>query len=180
MHAAPLSIPGILLLTPKPFADARGVFYESYNQKQFSALVGTDDTFVQDNHSKSAKGVLRGLHYQLPPHGQGKLVRVLNGAIFDVVVDLRRHSPTFGAWAGTHLTAENKQQLWMPAGFAHGFLVLEENTEVLYKTTDYYAPAAERSIRWDDPAIGIQWPFAPDLLADKDKNAPLLAQADLP
>lgn len=181
MEAVALAIPEVLLLTPKIFGDARGFFYESFNQQRFKALVGQDVTFVQDNHSRSAKGVLRGLHYQLPPKAQGKLVRVVTGAVFDVAVDIRRGSATFGQWVGAHLSAENKQQLWIPPGFAHGFLTLEDGTEFLYKTTDDYAPTRERSIRWDDPALAIDWPagLVPQL-AEKDLNAALLADAELP
>ena len=152
-----LSIPDVILLEPKVFGDDRGFFFESFNQKEFEQATGLSPTFVQDNHSKSSKGVLRGLHYQLPPKAQGKLVRVTLGEVFDVVVDIRKASPTFGQWVGEVLSAENKKQLWIPEGFAHGFLTLSETAEVLYKTTDYYAPEFERCIRWDDPDIGIDW-----------------------
>ena len=160
---------GVLVLEPKVFGDARGFFFESFNQRDFNVATGLNETFVQDNHSKSSKGVLRGLHYQTQ-HAQGKLVRVTQGAVFDVAVDIRRGSPTFGKWVGAHLSAENKQQLWVPAGFAHGFVTLSDTAEFLYKTTDYYAPTQERSIRWDDPTIGIRWPF---------EGAPLLAAKDV-
>jgi dTDP-4-dehydrorhamnose 3,5-epimerase len=180
MNATPLALPEVILLEPRVFGDDRGWFYESFNARGFAAATGLDVTFVQDNHSRSSKGVLRGLHFQLPPAAQGKLVRAVAGAIFDVAVDIRRSSPTFGRWVGETLSAENKRQLWVPAGFAHGFLALEDGTEVLYKTTDFYNKAAEGAVRWDDPAIGIAWPQdqAP-LLAAKDAAAPLLADAQL-
>ncbi len=165
---------GVLVLEPKVFGDARGFFYESFNQRDFNQATGLNETFVQDNHSKSAKGVLRGLHYQTQ-HAQGKLVRVVQGAVFDVAVDIRKGSPTFGKWFGLELSAENKRQLWIPAGLAHGFLVISESAEFLYKTTDYYHPDFERSLLWSDPAIGIDWPLhlldAPPLLAAKDEKA---------
>lgn len=172
MKATPLAIPDVILFEPKVFGDARGFFLESFNQKAFDDAVGSHYHFVQDNHSRSAKGVLRGLHYQLPPHAQGKLVRVVHGEVFDVVVDIRRSSPTFGKWVGTTLTAENHRQLWVPPGCAHGFLVLSEIADFLYKTTNYYAPAHERSIAWNDPLLAIQWPLneAPQL-SIKDANA---------
>ncbi|WP_349745223.1 dTDP-4-dehydrorhamnose 3,5-epimerase [Roseateles cavernae] len=179
MKITPTSLPEVLIVEPKVFGDARGFFTESWNEAVFNQAVGYDVRFVQDNHSRSARGVLRGLHYQLPPHAQGKLVRVVSGAVFDVAVDMRKSSPNFGRWEGVELTAENHRQLWIPPGFAHGFLVLSETADFLYKTTDTYAPQAEGCVRWDDPAIGIQWPatgVAP-LLADKDAKAPLLAEA---
>ena len=179
MKITPTSLPEVLIVEPKVFGDARGFFTESWNEAVFNAVVGYDVRFVQDNHSRSARGVLRGLHYQLPPHAQGKLVRVVSGAVFDVAVDMRKSSPNFGRWEGVELTAENHRQLWIPPGFAHGFLVLSETADFLYKTTDTYAPQAEGCVRWDDPAIGIQWPatgVAP-LLAEKDAKAPLLAEA---
>lgn len=180
MKLTPLALPEVLLVEPRVFEDHRGWFYESFNARRFNELGGLEVSFVQDNQSRSAKGVLRGLHYQLPPHAQGKLVRAVSGAIFDVAVDIRRSSPSFGRWVGEVLSAENRRQLYVPAGFAHGFLALEEGSEVLYKTTDYYAPPAERSIRWDDPAIGIDWPGGlTPVLADKDAAAPLMAAADL-
>jgi dTDP-4-dehydrorhamnose 3,5-epimerase len=180
MRATPLALPEILLLEPRIFGDDRGWFYESFNARGFAEATGLDVAFVQDNHSRSSKGVLRGLHFQLPPAAQGKLVRVVAGAIFDVAVDIRRSSPTFGRWVGETLSAGNKRQLWVPAGFAHGFLALEDGTEVLYKTTDFYNKAAEGAVRWDDPDLAIAWPQdqAP-LLAAKDAAAPALADARL-
>jgi dTDP-4-dehydrorhamnose 3,5-epimerase len=170
-------IDGVLVLEPKVFGDARGFFYESFNARDFEQATGLKETFVQDNHSKSAKGVLRGLHYQVL-HAQGKLVRVVQGAVFDVAVDIRQGSTTFGHWFGLELSAENLKQLWIPAGLAHGFLVTSQSAEFLYKTTDYYYPEFERSILWSDPAIGIDWPLhlvdGSPLLATKDENAPLL------
>ena len=178
--AAGVSVQGPLLLTPRVFGDERGFFYESWNQQAFNAAAG-DTCFVQDNHSRSSRGVLRGLHYQLPPHPQGKLVRCVLGEIFDVAVDIRRSSPTFGQWVGAVLSADNKQQLWVPAGFAHGFLTLSEQAEVLYKTTDFWSRECERAIRWDDPALAIAWPLealagAEPQLSEKDGAAPLLAE----
>ncbi len=152
-------IPDVLILEPRVHGDARGFFLESFNAQTFHGVTGLDVTFVQDNHSRSAKGVLRGLHYQIR-HPQGKLVRVSHGAVFDVAVDLRRSSATFGQWVGVELSGENFRQLWVPAGFAHGFLVLSESADFLYKTTDYYAPEHERSLLWNDPAVGIEWPLA--------------------
>jgi dTDP-4-dehydrorhamnose 3,5-epimerase len=157
MKATPTIIPEIVVIEPKVFGDARGFFYESFNGKAFDEAVGRHVEFVQDNHSRSTKGVLRGLHYQLE-QTQGKLVRVTRGAVFDVAVDIRRASLTFGQWVGVELSEENHKQLWVPEGFAHGFLVLSESADFLYKTTDYYAPAHERTIRWDDPALAIAWP----------------------
>ena len=157
MKVTPTSIPDVLVIEPKVFGDARGFFYESFNQKAFNQATGLNLNFVQDNHSRSSKGVLRGLHYQIQ-QPQGKLVRVVRGAVFDVAVDIRKGSPTFGQWVGMELSEENHQQLWIPAGFAHGFMVTSETAEFLYKTTDYYAPEYERCIAWDDPDIGIQWP----------------------
>ena len=178
--AAGVPVQGPLLLTPRVFGDERGFFFESWNQQAFNAAAG-DTTFVQDNHSRSSRGVLRGLHYQLPPHPQGKLVRCVLGEIFDVVVDIRRSSPTFGQWVGAVLSADNKQQLWVPAGFAHGFLTLSEQAEVLYKTTDFWSRECERAILWDDPALAIAWPLealagAVPQLSQKDGAAPLLAE----
>lgn len=173
------ALPDVLILEPAVFGDDRGFFYESYNQKRFAELTGLACEFVQDNHSKSAKGVLRGLHYQIQ-QSQGKLVRVTAGAVFDVVVDLRKSSPTFGNWIGVELSAENKRQLWIPEGFAHGFMVTSDSAEFLYKTTDYWAPQYERSILWNDPAIGIDWPLEGEpLLSGKDKLGTLLADADV-
>jgi dTDP-4-dehydrorhamnose 3,5-epimerase len=180
MKITPTALPEVLLLEPNVHRDARGFFMESFNQRAFNAAVGQGVTFVQDNHSRSAHGVLRGLHYQLPPHPQGKLVRVVQGAVFDVAVDLRRSSPTFGKWVGEELSAENHRQLWIPPGFAHGFLVLSEVADFLYKTTDYYSPADERAVRWDDPEIGIQWPAltSPPTLSGRDSIAPSLRDAE--
>ena len=172
------AIPDVLILEPRVFGDARGFFYESFNAKDFAESTGLDVSFVQDNHSKSAKGVLRGLHYQIQ-HAQGKLVRVVQSEVFDVAVDLRRTSPTFGQWVGVHLSADNHRQLWVPPGFAHGFVVLSDSAEFLYKTTDYWYPEHERSLLWNDPAIGIDWPLdGPPLLAAKDAAGKLLAEAE--
>lgn len=164
MQVIATAIPGVLVLEPKVFGDARGFFLESFNAQAFKMSTGLDVQFVQDNHSRSSKGVLRGMHYQLQ-QAQGKLVRVVQGEVFDVAVDMRQHSPTFGQWTGVHLSAENHRQFWVPAGFAHGFVVLSEVADFLYKTTDYYAPQHEVCLKWDDPAVGIDWPlpFAPTL-----------------
>lgn len=171
MKAVPLAIPEVYLLEPTVFGDERGFFFESYNHQKFEQTIGRSVEFVQDNHSKSAQNVLRGLHFQTE-QAQGKLVRVVVGEVFDVAVDVRRDSPTFGQWVGVHLSAENKKQLWVPEGFAHGFAVLSEYAEFLYKTTDYYAPQYERSIAWNDPDIGIDWPIQdPPILSAKDQNA---------
>lgn len=180
MKAIRTAIPEVMVLEPKVFGDARGFFMESYNRRTFAELTGVDVDFVQDNHSRSAQGVLRGLHYQIR-QPQGKLVRVVSGAVFDVVVDIRRSSPTFGQWVGEVLSAENQRQMWVPAGFAHGFLVLTEAAEFLYKTTDYYAPEFERCIAWDDPALAIQWPLegAMPRLSAKDAQGSTLAAAEL-
>ena len=178
MQATRLSISDVVLLEPKVFGDARGFFFESFNQKAFNAATGTDHQFVQDNHSRSTKGVLRGLHYQ-SQQPQGKLVRVVQGAVFDVAVDIRRSSPTFGQWVGVELSADNHRQLWVPPGFAHGFLVLSDSADFLYKTTDYYAPEHERCIAWNDPALAIVWPdmgMAP-CLSGKDQRGLGLAEA---
>lgn len=164
----------LLVIEPQRFGDQRGFFLESFNQRDFNRAVGSDVTFVQDNHSRSARGVLRGLHYQFTAP-QGKLVRVTDGSVFDVAVDLRRSSPTFKQWYGIELSASNFKQLWLPAGFAHGFLVLSDSADFLYKTTDYYQPTDERAIRWDDPTLAVEWPLAgvaPNLSA-KDSAAPL-------
>lgn len=171
MNVIPTAIPEVLILEPKVFGDARGFFFESFNQKAFNQATGLNPNFVQDNHSRSARGVLRGLHYQLPPHAQGKLVRVVQGAVFDVAVDIRKGSPTFGQWVGVELSEDNHRQLWIPPGFAHGFLTLTESADFLYKTTDYYAPSHERCLAWDDAAVGIKWPSA--------GVAPLLSAKDL-
>ena len=172
-------IPDVIILEPKVFGDDRGFFYESFNEKAFLDATGTETKFVQDNHSKSSKNVLRGLHYQIQ-QPQGKLVRVSMGEVFDVAVDLRRNSEYFGQWVGVHLSAENKRQLWVPPGFAHGFLVLSENAEFLYKTTDYYAPAYERSVLWNDPDLGIDWPMdQPPILSSKDQLGRQFKDADV-
>ncbi|MDP1653026.1 MAG: dTDP-4-dehydrorhamnose 3,5-epimerase [Rhodocyclaceae bacterium] len=169
MKVTPTAIPDVLIIEPKVFGDDRGFFFESYNRQAFEKATGLDVDFVQDNHVKSQQGVLRGLHYQLPPKAQGKLVRVVQGEVFDVAVDIRKSSPTFGRWVGDILSAENKKQLWIPPGFAHGFVTLSATAEFLYKTTDYYAPEYERCIRWDDPALGIAWPLdAQPLVSAKD------------
>lgn len=180
MQATPLAIPEVILLSPKIFSDDRGFFFESFNKKTFFDLTGVSIDFVQDNHSKSSKGILRGLHYQVAPKAQGKLVRVIQGKVFDVAVDIRKNSPTVGQWVGEILSAENKKQVWVPAGFAHGFLTLSETAEFLYKTTDYYSPEHERSILWNDVDIGIPWPIDGEVfLAEKDKNAPPFSKAAL-
>ena len=179
----PTAIPGVLILEPKVFGDARGFFFESFNQRDFEAATGLSGiAFVQDNHSRSAKGVLRGLHYQLAPHAQGKLVRVVRGAVFDVAVDLRRSSPRFGRWAGVELSEDDHRQLWVPPGFAHGFTVLSDVADFCYKCTTLWHPQSDRALRWNDPAIGIDWPLAEmgePQLAAKDAAAPLLADAEL-
>jgi dTDP-4-dehydrorhamnose 3,5-epimerase len=179
MKATPSAIPDIVLLEPRVFGDERGYFFESYNERQFEQAMGLKLDFVQDNQSRSARNVLRGLHYQID-QPQGKLVRVLAGEIFDVAVDVRKSSPTFGKWVGMTLSAENFHQLWIPAGFAHGFAVLSESADILYKTTDYYAPQFERCIAWNDPAIGIEWPIQSEpVLSAKDKAGLPLAQSEL-
>ena len=176
MKVTTTAIEGLLILEPQVYGDERGFFLESFNQKLFDDAIGREVRFVQDNHSRSTKGVLRGLHYQLPPHAQGKLVRVTQGSVFDVAVDMRRSSPSFGQWVGVELSGQNHRQLWLPPGLAHGFLVLSDSADFLYKTTGYYAPQAEGCVRWDDPAIGIDWPVANPSLSEKDAGAPLLAQ----
>lgn len=179
MLAIPTAIPEVIVLEPKIFGDDRGFFFESFNAKAFAEATGLKRDFVQDNHSKSAKHVLRGLHYQIQ-QPQGKLVRVLQGEVFDVAVDLRKSSKKFGQWVGVHLSAENKKQLWVPEGFAHGFVVLSETAEFLYKTTDYYAPEYERSLLWNDPTLAIPWPIEIEpILAAKDVNGKQLSEADL-
>ena len=183
MNAIRTAIDGVFILEPKLFGDARGFFMESYNRRTFAQATGADPDFVQDNHSRSRRGVLRGLHYQLQ-QPQGKLVRVTQGAVFDVAVDTRKNSPTFGRWVGVELSADNQRQLWVPAGLAHGFLVLSDSADFLYKTTDYYAPEHERCIAWDDPGIGIDWPLAAHgieapLLSEKDRAGVPLARAEL-
>ncbi len=178
MNVIPTAIPNVLIIEPKVFGDERGFFFESFNHRQFAELIGRNVDFVQDNHSRSAKNVLRGLHYQIQ-QPQGKLVRVVQGTVFDVVVDIRRSSPTFGQHVGVELSAENKRMLWVPEGFAHGFVVLSDTAEFLYKTTDYWAPEFERSIAWNDPAIGIQWPIQGEpSLSVKDQQAKALAEAE--
>lgn len=173
------AISGVVLIKPKVFGDDRGFFMESYRKSLFHEH-GITEEFIQDNHSKSTKGVLRGLHYQLNPKAQGKLVRCVKGAVFDVAVDIRKGSPTFGKWVGYELSEENKQMLWIPVGFAHGFVTLEDNTEFLYKTTGEYAPDCDRGIKYDDPDIGIEWPLLDNLLlSEKDKIQPLLQDAEI-
>ena len=179
MKALATEIPDVFLIEPQVFGDSRGFFFESYNQQSFSEKIGVDVNFVQDNHSRSGKNVLRGLHYQIE-QAQGKLVRVVSGEIFDVAVDIRKSSPTFGQWVGYLLSAENKQQLWVPAGFAHGFLVVSEMAEVLYKATDYYAPQHERSILWNDPDLAIAWPLtAEPILSGKDQAGQPFKEAEV-
>jgi dTDP-4-dehydrorhamnose 3,5-epimerase len=177
MNVIKTTIPDVLIFEPKVFGDERGFFFESFNHKLFEEAVGYPVTFVQDNHSKSSKGVLRGLHYQLPPHAQGKLVRCVAGEVFDVAVDIRKSSPTFGQWVGVHLSGENKRQLWIPEGFAHGFVTLTETAEFLYKTTNYYNPKSEGSILWNDKEIAITWPkeIERPTLSEKDEIANTLS-----
>jgi dTDP-4-dehydrorhamnose 3,5-epimerase len=178
MKVIPMAIPDVLIIEPKVFGDERGFFFESFNRRKFAELTGRDVDFVQDNHSRSVKNVLRGLHYQIQ-QPQGKLVRVVQGAVFDVAVDIRRSSPTFGQYVAQELSAENKLMMWIPEGFAHGFATLSDTAEFLYKTTDYWAPEFERSIAWNDPAIGIQWPFQGEFtLSVKDQQAKSLAEAE--
>lgn len=173
MQATRLSIPDVMLIEPKVFGDSRGIFFESFNQRAFNEATGTSHQFVQDNHSRSVKGVLRGLHYQMQ-QPQGKLVRVVQGAVFDVAVDLRKSSPTFGQWVGKILSADNRMLMWVPPGFAHGFLTLSDTCDFIYKTTDYWSPEYERIIRWNDPVLDIDWQLtAPPILAVKDAAAPL-------
>ena len=178
MNVIPTTIPDVLILEPKVFGDSRGFFFESYNEKAFREATGVTAHFVQDNHSRSARGVLRGLHYQLE-QPQGKLVRCTQGEVFDVAVDIRRDSPTFGQWVGEILSEENKRQLWIPPGLAHGFLVLSESADFLYKTTEYYAPQHERSILWNDPDLAIEWPLNSPLLSAKDAAATLFKKTEL-
>ena len=174
------AIPDVILFEPRVFGDERGFFFESFNEREFVDAVGHSVDFVQDNHSRSRRGVLRGLHYQLPPHAQGKLVRVTSGEVFDVAVDIRKGSPTFGQWVGEILSESNKRQLWIPPGFAHGFVTLSDSADFLYKTSDFYTPTAERCIMWNDPQIGIDWPLivAPQVSA-KDAQGLPFTQADL-
>jgi dTDP-4-dehydrorhamnose 3,5-epimerase len=181
MNVISTSISEVLVIEPKVFGDSRGFFFESFNHKNFSQATGLDVKFVQDNHSRSVKGVLRGLHYQIR-QPQGKLVRVVRGQVFDVAVDIRRSSPTFGQWVGVELTEDNYRQLWVPSGFAHGFYVLSDTADFLYKTTDYYFPDLERSLLWNDPAIAVSWPIQANvspIISAKDKIAPKLADAEL-
>ena len=179
MKATPTAIPDVFIIEPKVFGDTRGFFYESFNQQAFNEATGTDYQFVQDNHSRSSKGVLRGLHYQIE-QPQGKLVRVARGAVFDVAVDIRKSSPTFKQWVGVELSEDNHRQLWVPPGFAHGFVVVSETADFLYKTTEYYAPVHERCIAWDDPAIGIEWPTdTKPQLSTKDREGKKLVEAQL-
>ncbi len=182
MQAIATELPDVVVLEPKIFGDDRGFFMETYNQDVFARLTGCRDVMVQDNHSRSVRGVLRGLHYQLPPMAQGKLVRAIAGEIFDVAVDIRRGSPTFGRWTGVHLSADNKRQLWIPPGFAHGFYTVSETAEVVYKVTALYAPAQDRGICWNDPDVGIRWPLvegAAPLLSGKDAAAKRLKDAEV-
>ncbi|MGQ5289177.1 dTDP-4-dehydrorhamnose 3,5-epimerase [Pectobacterium actinidiae] len=173
-------ITDLKIIEPAVFGDERGFFFESFNKKKFEDAIGYSVDFVQDNHSKSSQGVLRGLHYQLAPHAQGKLVRCVEGEVFDVAVDIRKSSPTFGQWVGVYLSAENKRQFWIPAGFAHGFVTLSKTAEFLYKTTNYYAPQSDRGILWNDETIGIEWPMSVDpILSEKDKNAKKFSEADV-
>ncbi|QOF79238.1 dTDP-4-dehydrorhamnose 3,5-epimerase [Variovorax sp. 38R] len=180
MKATPTAIPEVLIIEPKVFGDARGFFFESFNQAAFDAAVGKHVSFVQDNHSRSAKGVLRGLHYQIQ-QPQGKLVRVTRGTVYDVAVDIRKSSPTFGQWVGVELNEQNQKQFWVPAGFAHGFLVLSESADFLYKTTEYYAPSHEKCIVWNDSDLNIQWPVAglDPLLSQKDQQGSSFSEAAL-
>ena len=179
MKVIPLAIPDVLVIEPQVFGDSRGFFFESYNQQKFEQAIARKVNFVQDNHSRSARGVLRGLHYQIQ-QAQGKLVRVVQGAVFDVAVDIRRSSPTLGQWVGQVLSEENKLQMWIPEGFAHGFLVLSESAEFLYKTTDFWAPEHERCIAWNDPELAIDWPLvAEPVLSGKDREGRRLADAEL-
>ena len=182
MKVIATKIPGLLIIEPKVFGDERGFFFESFNEKAFNEATGISPHFVQDNHSKSVKGVLRGLHYQLPPKAQGKLVRVVQGEVFDVAVDIRKDSPTYGQWVGEALSADNKKQLWIPPGFAHGFLTLSDTAEFLYKTTDYWSPEHERAILWNDPTLNINWPLngQQPTLAAKDAAAVAFSAAELP
>ena len=179
MKATRLAIPEVVLIEPQVFGDARGFFFESFNQKTFNEATGTNHPFVQDNHSRSSQGVLRGLHYQIQ-QPQGKLVRVVRGKVWDVAVDIRKSSPTFGQWVGAELSEDNQHQLWVPPGFAHGFVVLSESADFLYKTTDYYAPEHERCIAWNDPQLGIRWPYEGEpRLSAKDAQGLALAAAEV-
>lgn len=174
------AIPDVILFEPQVFGDDRGFFFESFNERVFAEAVGDECRFVQDNHSRSSRGVLRGLHYQLPPHAQGKLVRVIAGEVFDVAVDIRPRSPTFGYWVGEILSEKNKRQLWVPPGFAHGFLTLSQTADFLYKTTSFYHPQSEQCIRWCDPDINIKWPLVHSIsMSEKDKKGTLLRDATI-
>ena len=177
MKVTHLNIPDVLLIEPQVFEDDRGFFFESFNQKKFEEAVGRKINFVQDNHSKSVKGVLRGLHYQIPPKAQGKLMRVIQGEVFDVALDIRKSSPTFGKWVGEFISAENKKQIWIPEGFAHGFVAISETAEFLYKTTEFYYKEHERAIRWNDQDIAIQWPMKNVSLSGKDEVAQSFKEA---
>ncbi len=180
MKATPLAIPDVFLFEPKVFGDERGFFFESFTQRAFNEAIGREVNFVQDNHSKSQKNVLRGLHYQLPPKAQGKLVRVVQGEVFDIAVDIRKSSPTYGKWVGEILSGEDKKQLWIPEGFAHGFVTLSETAEFLYKTTNYYAPEYERCIIWNDPTINAEWNIQDEpTLAAKDQQGMLFENAEV-
>ncbi|AVT58105.1 dTDP-4-dehydrorhamnose 3,5-epimerase [Pectobacterium versatile] len=180
MNIIDTKITDLKIIEPAVFGDERGFFFESFNKKKFEEAVGYSVDFVQDNHSKSSQGVLRGLHYQLAPHAQGKLVRCVEGEVFDAAVDIRKSSPTFGQWVGVYLSAENKRQFWIPAGFAHGFVTLSKTAEFLYKTTNYYAPQSDRGILWNDETIGIEWPMSVEpILSEKDKNAKKFSEADV-
>ena len=178
MKVTPTAIDDVLIIEPRVFGDERGFFFESFNQKAFDAAIGRHVEFVQDNHSRSARGVLRGLHYQSEPHAQGKLVRVAQGCVFDVAVDIRPASPTYGRWVGTELSEANQRQMWIPAGLAHGFLVVSDHADFLYKATDYYAPQAERALQWNDPDVAVAWPDVglPVVLSAKDAVAPRLSE----
>lgn len=179
MKIVPTEIADVLILEPRVLEDERGFFFESFNRREFERLTGLVPDFVQDNHSRSARGVLRGMHYQIR-HAQGKLMRVVRGSVYDVVVDLRRSSPTFGRWVGVELSEENRRQMWVPAGFANGFLVTSDSADFLYKATDYYAPEHERCIVWDDPSIAIQWPVRAELqLSQRDRHGVPLSQAEV-
>lgn len=181
MKVSPTALPDVMLVEPQVFGDSRGFFMESFNQQAFNVATGTSYAFVQDNHSRSRKGVLRGLHYQLPPHAQGKLVRVVRGVVWDVAVDIRKGSRTFGHWVAEKLSEDNHKQLWIPPGFAHGFVVLSEAADFLYKTTAYYASESDRGIAWNDPYIAVDWPDVgmDFLLSDKDGGQPLLKDAEV-
>ena len=180
MQTIETPLPGVLIIEPKVFGDDRGFFYESFNAARFAEATGVSVEFVQDNHSKSARNVLRGLHYQLPPYAQGKLVRCVAGEVFDVAVDIRKSSPTFGQWVGVHLSGENKRQLWIPEGFAHGFVTLSETAEFLYKTTNYYCVASDRGVAWNDEQLAVTWPVEGInlILSDKDQKQPIFKLAE--